>query len=176
AFGRVREIDDVDQHEVYALHGMIQVELARGDAARALELAREAKAIDTVGRTTGVFAYLEHEAGSGGVDIPRDMSAATIQALDSLSFADSKPYPERIAAAQKKSGAKSGALFGRGTIDGKKLILAAIDFGFIGGSMGGAVGEAITRAAELALEERTPLLVISASGGARMQEGCVSLM
>ena len=82
AFERVRQIDEVDQHEVYALHGMIQVELARGDVAKALELAREAKAIDTVGRTTGVFAYLEHEAGSGGVDIPRDMSAATIQALE----------------------------------------------------------------------------------------------
>ena len=82
AFEHVRQIDEVDQHEVYALHGMIQVELARGDVAKALELAREAKAIDTVGRTTGVFAYLEHEAGSGGVDIPRDMSAATVQALE----------------------------------------------------------------------------------------------
>ncbi|MFL5869283.1 MAG: tetratricopeptide repeat protein [Thermoleophilaceae bacterium] len=82
AFEHVRQIDEVDQHEVYALHGMIQVELARGDVAKALELAREAKAIDTVGRTTGVFAYLEHEAGSGGVDIPRDMSAATIEALE----------------------------------------------------------------------------------------------
>jgi Flp pilus assembly protein TadD len=82
AFERLREIDEVDQHEVYVLHGMIQVELARDDAARALELARDAKAIDTVGRTTGVFAYLEHEAGSGGVDLPRDMSAATISALE----------------------------------------------------------------------------------------------
>jgi acyl-CoA carboxylase subunit beta len=99
-----------------------------------------------------------------------------LEPIDSLSFADSKPYPERVAAAQKKSGTRSGGLYGRGTIDGRKLILAAIDFGFIGGSMGGAVGEAITRAAELALQERTPLIVISASGGARMQEGCVSLM
>jgi acyl-CoA carboxylase subunit beta len=99
-----------------------------------------------------------------------------LEPIDSLSFADTKPYPERVAAAQKKSGTRSGGLYGRGTIDGKKLILAAIDFGFIGGSMGGAVGEAITRAAELALEERIPLIVISASGGARMQEGCVSLM
>src|SRR5204863_8807124 len=82
----------------------------------------------------------------------------------------------RIIGAQKKSGAKSGGLFGRGAVGGKKLVLAAIDFNFIGGSMSGAVGEAITRAAELALETRTPLLVISASGGARMQEGCVSLM
>ena len=61
-------------------------------------------------------------------------------------------------------------------MDGHPIIVAGIDFGFIGGSMGGAVGESITRGAELAIEERTPLLVISASGGARMQEGCVSLM
>jgi acyl-CoA carboxylase subunit beta len=99
-----------------------------------------------------------------------------LEPLDALSFADSKPYPARIAAAQKVAGAKSGALYGTGTIDGNPLIVAGIDFGFIGGSMGGAVGESITRAAELALERRTPLLVIAASGGARMQEGCVSLM
>jgi acetyl-CoA carboxylase carboxyl transferase alpha subunit/acetyl-CoA carboxylase carboxyl transferase beta subunit len=99
-----------------------------------------------------------------------------LEPIDALSFADSKPYPERIAAAQKKSGAKSGALYGTGTIGGRPLVAAGIDFGFIGGSMGGAVGESITRAAELALEKRVPLLVISASGGARMQEGCVSLM
>ena len=99
-----------------------------------------------------------------------------LEPVDALSFADSKPYPERIAAAQKKSGAKSGALYGTGTIGGRPLAVAGIDFGFIGGSMGGAVGESITLAAELALERRIPLLVISASGGARMQEGCVSLM
>src|SRR3954447_9489765 len=99
-----------------------------------------------------------------------------LEPIDALSFSDSKPYPDRIAAAQKKSGAKSGAMYGKGTIDGQPIIVSGIDFGFIGGSMGSAVGEAITRAAELALQERTPLLVISASGGARMQEGCISLM
>jgi acetyl-CoA carboxylase carboxyl transferase alpha subunit/acetyl-CoA carboxylase carboxyl transferase beta subunit len=99
-----------------------------------------------------------------------------LEPLDALSFSDSKPYPERIAAAQKRSGAKSGALYGTGTIGGRAVVVAGIDFGFIGGSMGGAVGESITVAAELALERRIPLLVISASGGARMQEGCVSLM
>jgi acetyl-CoA carboxylase carboxyl transferase subunit beta len=99
-----------------------------------------------------------------------------LEPLDALSFADSKPYPERIAAAQKKSGAKSGGVFGTGTMGGNELVVAGIDFDFIGGSMGGAVGESITRGAELALERRIPLLVISASGGARMQEGCVSLM
>jgi acetyl-CoA carboxylase carboxyl transferase beta subunit/acetyl-CoA carboxylase carboxyl transferase alpha subunit len=99
-----------------------------------------------------------------------------LEILDALSFADAKPYTERIAAAQKKSETKTGALHGTGTIDGLPIVVACIDFSFIGGSMGGAVGESITRAAELALETRTPLLVISASGGARMQEGCVSLM
>jgi acyl-CoA carboxylase subunit beta len=99
-----------------------------------------------------------------------------LEPIDALSFVDTKPYTERIAAAQKKSSAKSGALYGTATIDGRPLVISGIDFGFIGGSMGGAVGESITRAAELALERRIPLLVISASGGARMQEGCVSLM
>jgi len=99
-----------------------------------------------------------------------------LEPIDALSFVDTKPYAERIAAAQKKSSAKSGALYGTATIDDRPLVIAGIDFGFIGGSMGGAVGESITRAAELALERRIPLIVISASGGARMQEGCVSLM
>ncbi len=99
-----------------------------------------------------------------------------LEPLDALSFADTKPYPDRIRDAQRKTGMRSGAIYGTGTLDGLPLVIAAIDFGFIGGSMSGAVGEAITLAAELALERRTPLLVISASGGARMQEGCVSLM
>ena len=99
-----------------------------------------------------------------------------LEPVDALSFVDSKPYPERIAAAQSKSGAKSGALYGTGTIDGNPVVVAGIDFDFIGGSMGGAVGESITRGGELALERRIPLIVISASGGARMQEGCISLM
>ncbi len=99
-----------------------------------------------------------------------------LEILDALSFADSKPYSERIAQAQKKSETRTGAMHGTGTIDGLPIVVACVDFSFIGGSMGGAVGESITRAAELALQTRTPLLVISASGGARMQEGCVSLM
>jgi acyl-CoA carboxylase subunit beta len=99
-----------------------------------------------------------------------------IQPIDPLGFADSKPYAARLADAQRKSGASEGALYGAATLGGSPLVIAAMDFGFIGGSMGSGVGEAITRAAELALERKVPLLVISASGGARMQEGCVSLM
>jgi acetyl-CoA carboxylase carboxyl transferase alpha subunit/acetyl-CoA carboxylase carboxyl transferase beta subunit len=96
--------------------------------------------------------------------------------VDALGFADSKPYATRLEEAQRKTGSSEGALYGMATIGGNQIVVAAMDFAFIGGSMGGGVGEAITRAAELALERREPLLVISASGGARMQEGCVSLM
>jgi acetyl-CoA carboxylase carboxyl transferase subunit beta len=99
-----------------------------------------------------------------------------LEPLDALSFVDSKPYGNRIADAQRKTGLKAGATYGTAAIEELPLAFAAVDFAFIGGSMSGAVGEAITRAAELALERRLPLLVISASGGARMQEGCVSLM
>ena len=77
---------------------------------------------------------------------------AELEPADALAFADTRPYPERIAQAQRKTGARSGALYGRGTVDGHPIVLAGIDFDFIGGSMGGAVGEAITRAAELALD------------------------
>src|SRR5205823_1046602 len=108
-------------------------------------------------------------------DTFEDMSE-DIEPQDVLAFVDSKPYPERIAAAQRKSGHSSGATYGRGKIEGHPVVVAVMDFSFIGGSMSGAVGEVITRAAELALEERTPLIVVSASGGARMQEGCISLM
>ena len=99
-----------------------------------------------------------------------------IAPVDPLAFADSKPYPQRLEEAQRKTGSSEGALYGAAAIDGNPLVVAIMNFAFIGGSMGSGVGEAITRAAELALERRLPLLVISSSGGARMQEGCVSLM
>jgi acetyl-CoA carboxylase carboxyl transferase subunit beta len=99
-----------------------------------------------------------------------------IKSVDLLGFVDSKPYPARLEEARKKTGNNEAAVYGKGTISGYPLIVAAMDFQFMGGSMGGGVGEIITQAAELALETRTPLLIIAASGGARMQEGCVSLM
>lgn len=102
--------------------------------------------------------------------------SAEIEPMDVLAFADSKPYSQRLAEAQRKTGSREGVVFGTATVDGRPIVLAAMDFAFIGGSMGSGVGEAITRAAELALATRTPLLTIAASGGARMQEGCVSLM
>jgi acetyl-CoA carboxylase carboxyl transferase subunit beta len=99
-----------------------------------------------------------------------------LEPLDVIGFADTKPYAQRLADAQSKSGNREVVVFGTGAIDGRPLVVAAMDFAFIGGSVGSAGGEAVTRAAELALERSLPLLVIAASGGQRMQEGCVSLM
>jgi acyl-CoA carboxylase subunit beta len=99
-----------------------------------------------------------------------------LEPLDVLGFADSKPYSQRISEAQSKTGSNEGINYGTAAIDGNPLVVAIMNFAFVGGSMGSAVGEGITRAAELALERRIPLLIICASGGARMQEGCISLM
>ncbi len=95
---------------------------------------------------------------------------------DPLGFVDSKPYPERLAAAEAKTGRKDAVITGGAAIGGVPVVVAIMDFDFIGGSMGSVVGEKITRAAERALAERRPLVILSASGGARMQEGTIALM
>lgn len=95
---------------------------------------------------------------------------------DPLGFVDTRPYPQRIEAARRRTGLDEAVVCVRGTVEGQPLIAAVMDFRFLGGSLGSGVGERITRAAELALETRTPLLIVSASGGARMQEGVLSLM
>src|SRR5260221_2632176 len=95
---------------------------------------------------------------------------------DPLGFSDQKPYPDRLKQSQVKSGEKDAAICGTARIDDNQLELAVMNFEFMGGSMGSVVGEKITRAAERAVANRTPLLVITASGGARMQEGTLSLM
>jgi len=99
-----------------------------------------------------------------------------IDSVDVLGFTDSKPYPTRLEEARRKTGGRDAALYGKATISELPVIVAVMDFTFMGGSMGAAVGEAITRAAELAADTGTPLIVVSSSGGARMQEGCISLM
>lgn len=101
---------------------------------------------------------------------------AGLESVDMLAFIDQKPYPERLAAARVATGVRDAAVWGTGTIAGTRICLSAMDFAFMGGSMGTVVGEKVTRAAEYALAERVPLLIISASGGARMQEGTLSLM
>ena len=95
---------------------------------------------------------------------------------DPLRFQDLKPYKARLTAAEGKIGRRSAVLAGTGTLEGIGVILAVMDFRFIGGSMGSAVGEKIARAGRSALERKEPLIVVSASGGARMQEGIYSLM
>ncbi len=95
---------------------------------------------------------------------------------DPLNFVDSKPYPERLEQARAKSGHTEAAIWGVGRLEERPVVIAAMDFNFMGGSMGSVVGEKLARAAEHALAERRPLIIVSASGGARMQEGALSLM
>jgi acetyl-CoA carboxylase carboxyl transferase subunit beta len=99
-----------------------------------------------------------------------------LESEDPLGFTDQKAYPDRIAAAQLATGMRDAAVWGTATIDATAIALCVMDFAFMGGSMGAVVGEKVTRAAEHALEARIPLVVVAASGGARMQEGTLSLM
>ena len=99
-----------------------------------------------------------------------------LQSVDALGFVDQKPYPDRLAAAQLATGMRDAAVWGTGSVGGHEIALCVMDFGFMGGSMGAVVGEKVTRAAEHALAARVPLVVVSASGGARMQEGTLALM
>jgi acetyl-CoA carboxylase carboxyl transferase subunit beta len=101
---------------------------------------------------------------------------ARLESVDTLGFVDQKPYPERLAAARVATGIRDAAVWGTGKIGGVRVALCVMDFAFMGGSMGTVVGEKVTRAAELALRERLPLIIVSASGGARMQEGTLALM
>ncbi|MDE3005906.1 MAG: acetyl-CoA carboxylase, carboxyltransferase subunit beta [Gemmatimonadota bacterium] len=100
---------------------------------------------------------------------------ADLRAADPLGFSDLKDYPTRIAAAEAK-GKNEGLLSGPGTLEGIDVVLAVMDFDFIGGSMGSVVGEKIARAGLVALKKKIPFMIVSASGGARMQEGIYSLM
>ena len=96
--------------------------------------------------------------------------------LDPLKFRDSKRYTERLKTAQSKTGEDDAVIVAHGKMDGMGVVLAVFDFSFMGGSMGVAVGEAIIVAARLAVLQRSSLILIPASGGARMQEGALSLM
>ncbi|WP_329561502.1 acetyl-CoA carboxylase, carboxyltransferase subunit beta [Kitasatospora sp. NBC_01266] len=95
---------------------------------------------------------------------------------DPLGFVDTRPYPERLSDAQAATGLREAVLCAQGTIEGRPVVVAAMDFRFLGGSLGCGVGALITAAAHTSLRLRIPLLLITASGGARMQEGVLSLM
>jgi acetyl-CoA carboxylase carboxyl transferase subunit beta len=106
--------------------------------------------------------WIEHDAG--------------LASNDPLSFTDTKPYAARLAASRKSTGMKDAILVGAGTIDGVPAVVAAMEYGFIGGSMGVVMGEKLVRAIEHALDRRVGVIIVSCSGGARMMEGALSLM
>jgi acetyl-CoA carboxylase carboxyl transferase subunit beta len=101
---------------------------------------------------------------------------AALTSLDPLEFKDLKKYPERIAAARKKTGRNDALIAGLGKIDGLDVSFSVMDFDFIGGSMGSVVGEKVARCIERSIEKKIPLVIVSCSGGARMMEGILSLM
>ncbi|MGC1484637.1 MAG: acetyl-CoA carboxylase, carboxyltransferase subunit beta [Candidatus Acidiferrum sp.] len=106
--------------------------------------------------------WTEHDAG--------------MTSTDPLKFVDTKPYAARLKEARKKLGMSDAVLTAEGKLNGRGIVCCAMEFGFIGGSMGAVVGEKVTRAIELAIETRQPLVVVSCSAGARMMEGAISLM
>ncbi len=109
----------------------------------------------------------------GGSFVERDDD---LQPVDSLGFVDLKSYPDRLVAAQLATGLRDAAVWGLAAMGGKPVSMCVMDFGFIGGSMGAVVGEKVARAGEAALDQRIPLIIVSSSGGARMQEGTYALM
>jgi acetyl-CoA carboxylase carboxyl transferase subunit beta len=121
--------------------------------------------IDARARLANLFDNGEYETFSDN-----------LSSTDPLKFVDLKPYSERLKRAQEDTGLTDAVINGRGKLNGRPIIISAMEYGFIGGSMGSVVGEVITRAVELALESKEPLIIISASGGARMMEGVLSLM
>jgi acetyl-CoA carboxylase carboxyl transferase subunit beta len=106
--------------------------------------------------------WVEHDAG--------------LSSTDPLHFTDTRPYAERLKETQKKLGVRDAILTAEGLLNGRPVICCSMEFRFIGGSMGAVVGEKVTRAAERAMEMKTPLVIVSCSGGARMMEGTISLM
>ena len=106
--------------------------------------------------------WTEHDAG--------------MTSTDPLQFVDTKPYATRLKEARKKLGMNDAVITAEGQLAGRPVVVCAMEFDFIGGSMGAVVGEKVTRGVELAMDTRQPLIVISCSGGARMMEGTISLM
>ena len=102
--------------------------------------------------------------------------ATELHSEDPLSFFDLRPYTERLAEAEMKTGLADAMVIGRATMDGRHCELAVMDFSFMGGSMGSVVGEKLSRACDSAVEAGMPLVAVTSSGGARMQEGILALM
>jgi acetyl-CoA carboxylase carboxyl transferase subunit beta len=105
-----------------------------------------------------------------------EVFAADLVSTDPLKFVDLKAYSSRLKRAQEETGLNDAIICARGKVNGRTAIVCALEYSFIGGSMGAVVGESITQAIEEATEQKVPLVIVSASGGARMMEGVVSLM
>jgi acetyl-CoA carboxylase carboxyl transferase subunit beta len=105
-----------------------------------------------------------------------DVFDSDLTSTDPLKFVDLRAYSSRLKQAQSDTGLKDAVINGSGKMHGRPVIVSALEYAFIGGSMGAVVGEAITRAIEKSIETKSPIIIISASGGARMMEGVVSLM
>ncbi|HET8625886.1 MAG TPA: acetyl-CoA carboxylase carboxyltransferase subunit alpha/beta [Thermomicrobiales bacterium] len=103
-------------------------------------------------------------------------TSADLRSADPLGFADRLPYPERLAEARRRTGLREAAVTGTAHLDGHECVLAVLDFNFLGGTMGTVVGEKVTLALELAAERKLPCIAVCSSGGARMQEGMLSLV
>ena len=99
-----------------------------------------------------------------------------LSSTDPLKFVDLKPYSSRLRQAQQDTGLQDAVINAHGKLEGRPVVASVMEYAFIGGSMGAVVGEAITRAVERSADTRTPLIIVSASGGARMMEGVISLM
>jgi acetyl-CoA carboxylase carboxyl transferase subunit beta len=102
--------------------------------------------------------------------------AAELRPADPLGFVDSKPYPARIAEAERKTHLKEAVRVGAGHLDTRPVVIGVMDFAYVGGSMGAVVGEKFSRAVDYAIDHREPFIMVASSGGARMQEAAISLM
>ena len=99
-----------------------------------------------------------------------------LESTDPLNFSDTRPYKSRLEKSKASTGLKDAIINAHGKLNGRPVIVSSMEYSFIGGSMGAVVGETITRAIEKAIETRRPIIIVSASGGARMMEGVISLM
>lgn len=142
--------------------------LYRADVERNLDVCPKCDHHMRIGARRRLDVFLDAEA--------RVEIGAELEPVDALKFRDSKKYRDRISQAQKKTGENDALVVMEGTVKGMPLVVAAFEFGFMGGSMGSVVGERFVRAVSTCLEKNIPLVCFSASGGARMQEALTSLM
>jgi acetyl-CoA carboxylase carboxyl transferase subunit beta len=162
-FGAAREVPDNLWHQCSACQQMV----FHRDLERNSYVCTHCGHHERVGARTRIDVTLDE--GWQGIELPKAPA-------DPLRFRDQRRYNERLRDAQTKSGMDDAVVVGHGTIDGQPAVAAAFEFSFMGGSMGAGVGEALVAAARLAVLQDAPLIVFTASGGARMQEGAVSLM